>query len=314
MTYIATLAKNGYTVQFHYEPNNSGMRDIGLVLTVIDSEGVKVAREEQKQRSVEGMLLSVCRNLGIVPKVTDDPDLKIVEQEQYGGKQLEFTHPSYGMAVFHRFQGGSSKFYGSPIDCRGGIELTISEGRMIQSELSDDNYFAGKTLAQIRMTEHQFAQLITQMNMGSGVPVTIAYINNTDRKYVPFPTKHDRLKKELEKKLNQKTTTIYEFVEKYGAQLQGTGGLSASEKREIFTALVNALQGIETTPLWIMKMWEEYTQDIMSHMKTEIRTWIRDLPDDDKDKIKPCLPLLLALEANTDENASQLEANNGSNL
>lgn len=87
-------------------------------------------------------------------------------------EEKKYEHPSFGMLGLSRIHGKSGYLFGSEIQSDNFIELTLSEGEM-NRELSNDWFFARKTLFKVKMSPNQFSELITALNIGSGVPVTI---------------------------------------------------------------------------------------------------------------------------------------------
>lgn len=87
-------------------------------------------------------------------------------------EEKKYEHPSFGMLSLSRIHGKSGYLFGSEIQSDNFIELTLSEGEM-NRELSNDWFFARKPLFKVKMSANQFSELITTLNVGSGVPVTI---------------------------------------------------------------------------------------------------------------------------------------------
>lgn len=87
-------------------------------------------------------------------------------------EEKKYEHPSFGMLSLSRIHGKSGYLFGSEIQSDNFIELTLSEGEM-NRELSKDWFFARKPLFKVKMSPNQFSELITTLNIGSGVPVTI---------------------------------------------------------------------------------------------------------------------------------------------
>ena len=83
------------------------------------------------------------------------------------------SHPSYGVVGISRISGNASLF-NSEVKHMHFISLTIRNAHRVldgtHEFLSADN-----TIAEVRMTEAQFAQFITQPNQGDGVACTIHY-------------------------------------------------------------------------------------------------------------------------------------------
>ena len=86
-------------------------------------------------------------------------------------------HPSYGMLGFSRRQGSKTNLFGSSIQHQNTISMTLRQGEMHRG-LNTDWFFGGDVIVEVEMSQAQFAEAITSMNMGSGVPVTIRYQEN----------------------------------------------------------------------------------------------------------------------------------------
>ena len=112
-------------------------------------------------------------------------------------------HPSYGMLSFHRVTGAATPLFGSSIQHRDTIRLTLKEGEVKRS-LNKDWYFGGKELFEVEMSLSQFAELITSLNMGDGIPVTILSTETQKRiKSCPFESKAELHQKEFQEHLRK---------------------------------------------------------------------------------------------------------------
>ena len=84
-------------------------------------------------------------------------------------------HESYGMLQFSRVSGGAKALFGSSIQHKDTIVMRLKEGE-VSRELNSDYFFGENEIVECEMSYSQFAEAITSMNMGTGVPVTIRYI------------------------------------------------------------------------------------------------------------------------------------------
>lgn len=87
-------------------------------------------------------------------------------------------HPSYGMIRFARSSigGSGTALFGSSIMHNNVIRLSISKG-MMEREGNEDWFLAGTDIndmiVEVEMSYTQFAEAITSLNIGEGIPVTI---------------------------------------------------------------------------------------------------------------------------------------------
>jgi len=114
---------------------------------------------------------------------------------------MEKQHDSQIQVRFNRINSrGSDQFYGSDILCNSYMELIICKSKYERSH-GGDSFFGGKHLLRCKMTNNQFAELITSLNFGSGIPATLEEINQRDLptfiKQPPFIDKIALIQSEL---------------------------------------------------------------------------------------------------------------------
>ena len=87
-------------------------------------------------------------------------------------------HPAYGMVGFYRVSGNPGRLFGSSLkNHESYIALRIGTGERIHSNGWDRYYgsLRGEHV-EVMLSSAQFAELLTSMNVGNGVPCTIAYL------------------------------------------------------------------------------------------------------------------------------------------
>lgn len=91
-------------------------------------------------------------------------------------EEKRINHPSFGMLRFSRIHGQSGYLFGTEIQADNYIQLELSPG-VLRRDLSNDWFSdTNETLFRVKMSPNQFSELITTLNIGSGVPVTIEKI------------------------------------------------------------------------------------------------------------------------------------------
>jgi hypothetical protein len=80
------------------------------------------------------------------------------------------------MVSFGRLYGGGGvRMFGSPIESPTTIRLTIRRA-VVKRDLAQDWYHGRDELIEVRMSPAQFAELITNMNVGDGIPCTLVRV------------------------------------------------------------------------------------------------------------------------------------------
>ena len=98
---------------------------------------------------------------------------EIIKKDNSVLGDIEERHPAYAQMSFSRQSGGYSNLFGSAIKHQETIVLSIHPSVKLTSEYSEKYFSRNMPYIEVRMSQSQFAQAITSMNMGSGVPVTL---------------------------------------------------------------------------------------------------------------------------------------------
>lgn len=131
------------------------------------------------------------------------------------------THESWGMVgIYHQHHGGRQLF-GSDVTNHNTICLKIKTA-LSKRELGVDWIMGDKTLVEITLSANQFADLLTNANIGDGVPCTIEYVIGKGMiEYKPQEPKlkiieeeHNALAEKAVSKINSSIDMVKELVEK----------------------------------------------------------------------------------------------------
>ena len=109
-------------------------------------------------------------------------------------------HPSYGMIRFARSSigGSGTALFGSSIMHNNVIRLSISKG-MMEREGNEDWFLAGTDMiVEVEMSYTQFAEAITSLNIGEGIPVTITKVNGTFVEPCPYSDRQKVMRREVD--------------------------------------------------------------------------------------------------------------------
>lgn len=122
-------------------------------------------------------------------------------------------HESFGMISLARYTCNPPQhFFGSSIVHNGGVSLVIQTAERHRS-LNSYRYHAQEHLIEINMTPAQLADLLTNLNMGDGIPCTIQWFNG--KKMEPCPEVNERklIHQEFDKKMKSLGDALEELVQ-----------------------------------------------------------------------------------------------------
>ena len=185
-----------------------------------------------------------------------------------------YSDPAMGMASFSRVT-GNHKLFGSDVSHQHFISLKISHA-VVERELSQDWYFASNLapITEVYMSAAQFADLITHMNMGDGVPVTIRQVGADSFTMPEFPSKGEQFKGELKEK-SQKVMAEYRELERAVSDLLTQDKpLNKAEKASLLTKATALSSFAQSSLPFLADQFQENMEKSVAEAKTEVENFV----------------------------------------
>ena len=184
----------------------------------------------------------------------------------------ETTHPAYGMAHFSRVSGNPGNLFGSSVECDHFVELEISPGVEIESDSYLSFMSSGTPYIRVAFSPAQFAELITSMNIGSGVPCTLRRIGEERVESIPdeiHVNELDRQKDNFKKQMKELSENLHKAQNRI-KELLSLPRLTKEQKDELRNVLYKGIQDIDSNIPFYMEMFDEATENIVQEAKAEI--------------------------------------------
>jgi hypothetical protein len=184
-------------------------------------------------------------------------------------------HPSYGMLSFNRTSGGVTNLFGSSIQHRDTIRMRLKEGE-IDRHLNSDYYFGHKEIVEVEMSYSQFAEAITSMNQGSGVPVTIKYIQGKGRiEDCPFTDKRTQFENEFKNDITRQNELANNLIEETQKLFDEKKTFNKADKENILKILHKLKQEIGCNTEFTYEMFNEQMDKTTLEAKGEIEAFMQ---------------------------------------
>ena len=126
-------------------------------------------------------------------------------------------HKSWGMVGFYHNFGSGRELFGSDVTNHNTIRLTVKHA-IKHRELGRDWTMGDDIICEVELSALQFAELLTNMNMGDGVPCTIKYTREDG--YVDYKSEKSKIEviqeernAEIEKASSNLQEVIGELIE-----------------------------------------------------------------------------------------------------
>ena len=194
----------------------------------------------------------------------------IISEDALG---TSYKHPSFGMLSFNRTHGGHSNLFGSSIQHNDTIHMVLREG-VVTRGLNDDWYVGEDEILEVEMSQSQFAELITSMNVGTGTPCTIKYLRGKGRiGEADFTNKRQQITNEFKESMNERMSDAKEFYDEVKELFATKKSIGKGDREMILRKLANVTQGMESNSKFIFDQFQEQVDKTITEAKGEIEAF-----------------------------------------
>ena len=186
---------------------------------------------------------------------------------------IKTTHESYGLVGVSRRTGDPGNLFGSSIRHHNYVALTIKRAED-NRDLHRNWYYGHESLIQIEMSNTQFAEMITSMNMGDGVPCTIRYVENKRMEDPPGISQRQIFEDEFRADMQKVGSKIASAVEKAYALLDTKGSIKKADKQEIVSLLNSISQDINANMPFVQTQFNEAMNKTVLSAKGEVEAFV----------------------------------------
>lgn len=179
------------------------------------------------------------------------------------------THESYGVMNINRCSSAKGQnLFGSSIKHNEIITLSISHAEKHRSH-GKDYAFGRKTIVEVTMSQVQFAEAMTNFNMGSGTPVTISWLGGDTVKPCPEENVRQKIRSEFGKHVRGYVEQFKTGVERTQEIFQKRS-IGKGDREEILGILRMMLMQISSNTPFVLKTFDEATEKMVKEAKSEI--------------------------------------------
>lgn len=184
------------------------------------------------------------------------------------------SHESFGQIQFNRSNGNGTNFYGSELPQDNYITMEVHHSE-IHRELTQDRYYNKGQILKIRMSSGQFAEMLTSMNYGSGVPCTIERIEGKNMEDLPQQeSRKEFVHRKFEDRMRMFGDTIRERQDK-SKELVKKKTLSKEDSRQLQMHLDWLTNEVHRNIPFFIKCFQETMDEVVFEAKTEVENAIQ---------------------------------------
>lgn len=181
-------------------------------------------------------------------------------------------HESYGLISFSRRQGNPGPLFGSSLKTHEAyVTLSLRKGTRISSHGYDRYYGSVRgDLMEVDMSAAQFAELLTTLNIGLGVPCTIRCLNGKRMGAPPdVKLEVEKARSEFQRKMG-KVTEVFTQKRKEAETILEKKNLTKGDKEALLSLLAKVEMEIGSNLPYSLQMFEEAAEKVVTHAKAEI--------------------------------------------
>lgn len=189
-------------------------------------------------------------------------------------------HPSYGMIRICRSQvgGPGTALFGSSIMHNNVIRLSISRGEL-ERERNEDKFYAKGSrkdkIVEVEMSYTQFAEAITSLNIGEGIPVTITNINGEQIEQCPYRNRQKIMRREMNEAVHDVMQELEKRSEEIEKLLKEKRVLSREDRDNILWALKSVRQELKSNLPYLQTMYSEQMDKTLTEAKGEFEACLQ---------------------------------------
>lgn len=181
----------------------------------------------------------------------------------------KYTHESFGMLQFCRCTGGNTQLFGTTVKHNDKIRMRLRHGE-VERHLNHDYYYGRGLIAEVEMSYSQFAEAITAMNIGDGVPVTIRYLNGEEMANCPFVDKRTQFENEFSAKIDKARTATKKLIDDVTALFEEKKNINKGDREEILSKLRAIDMEIGANTKFVYERFNEAMDKTVAEAKGEI--------------------------------------------
>lgn len=189
--------------------------------------------------------------------------------------EQEFTHPSYGMVQLSRRQ-GSPRLFGSALESHQSyVTLSVRKASLIRGPHGDRYYGSLRgDIIEVDLSAAQFAEMLTTMNVGMGVPCTISLVDMERVEPPPvIPTEAQSVRDGFRESLTAFAKGLPGKAKKV-REILAKKTINKEDKAEVAGVIDGVIRELTDNAPFIIDMFREATERIMTAAKSEADAWL----------------------------------------
>lgn len=186
-------------------------------------------------------------------------------------KEKQMHHETYGTLSVCRAQGGSHVLFGSSIKHNTYMTISLHTAH-VSRELSNDFICPDKTLFEVDMSPSQWAEFVSSVGVGAGVPCTIRWRDGHRTEQCPFISKREQFDAEFDDTVQKSIESIQAAMKQAEGLLQKKS-LTKADRENLLSEIQTAYNAISDAIPFIKQQFTEQMDRTVVEAKGEFEAW-----------------------------------------
>jgi len=186
--------------------------------------------------------------------------------------EVKEEHESFGMIAAHRTNGGHGNLFGSSITHYNTIRILIKRADK-RRHLNSDWFHGKEELIEVELSPSQFADFITSMNMGDGVPCTLRRVAGKRMENCPESNQRQEFEKEFKYKVKGATDQMSKIVADAN-EILDQKTLKKSDRETLKDMLNRLMMEVRSNMPFIQSQFNEAMDKTVREAKGEVEAFV----------------------------------------
>ena len=184
------------------------------------------------------------------------------------------NHESYAMiGASRRSSSHSQALFGSSIKHSNTITIRIHTAEHDRA-YNRDRIHAKKEILEIEMSSTQWAEFISTLNVGDGVPCTLTRLQGKRMQEPPFQSKAEMIQDEFSAKMRNFSVDLRKMIQESIELLKNKPTLTKGDRTSILDSINSMIQQIQSNIPFVGEQFQKQMERTVIEAKNEVEAFI----------------------------------------
>lgn len=181
-----------------------------------------------------------------------------------------YNHPAFGCIEVSRVS-GTTTLFGSDFEHHNFISVRVRRAEL-NRDLNRDWHFGKEEIVEFWLSEAQWATFVSSFSVGSGTPITLAYVNGEQMPAIPLRKQEEVFKREKDTKLEGLVKLVDATLADMNTEIGSS--LSAKKKEALTAHLTRLRMELAGNLPFVAKSFDKHMEQSVQRAMVEVEGYI----------------------------------------